>query len=306
MFSQKEFVRHSLELHLFFGRIMKEHSFFLQIGFTPRNSNFIQQADMFRRELDKVLWEVVSISNGVISPEVLHSGEVFTQYTINAEMASSFFTGVQIPYELTKAEMNLSASDNFTANQMLEQKVYEINERVIELVEALIRFKAAVLSNVLACKMFTMNYPLLIDHIMREAKLYVKMVKYLQGDEKIDLRKEALEQEMFWNRIMAEHAKFIRGLLDPTEEDLIMKAENFGEEFDELAEEAKAAMDNTMPSSQVTMDSLQATRQIRDFKMAGTEGILNCQIKSIIIPLLGDHTIREANHFLRLLKSYEK
>lgn len=60
MFSQKEFVRQSLELHLFFGRIMKEHSFFLEIGFTPRNSNFIQQADIYRREFDKILWEVVS------------------------------------------------------------------------------------------------------------------------------------------------------------------------------------------------------------------------------------------------------
>lgn len=55
---------------------------------------------------------------------------------------------------------------------MLGQKVYEINGRAVELIEALIRFKATVLSNVLACKMFTMNYPLLIDHIMREAKLY--------------------------------------------------------------------------------------------------------------------------------------
>lgn len=58
--------------------------------------------------------------------------------------------------------------------------------------------------------------------------------------------------------------------------------------------------------SQVTANSLEATTAIRDFKAQGTEGILNCQVKSIIIPLLGDHTLREANHFLRLLKSYEK
>ena len=30
----------------------------------------------------------------------------------------------------------------------------------------------------------------------------------------------------------------------------------------------------------------------RNFKIAGEEGILNCEIKSIIIPLLADHVVR--------------
>ena len=40
MLSNSKFIRQSLELHLFFARIMKEHSFFLEIGFTPKNSNY--------------------------------------------------------------------------------------------------------------------------------------------------------------------------------------------------------------------------------------------------------------------------
>ncbi|MEN6317078.1 MAG: DUF2935 domain-containing protein, partial [Clostridiaceae bacterium] len=31
---------------------------------------------------------------------------------------------------------------------------------------------------------------------------------------------------------------------------------------------------------------------------------LECKVKSIIIPLLGDHVIREASHYLRLLKIF--
>ena len=34
------FIEKSLELHLFFGRIMKEHSLFLRAGFTPANNSF--------------------------------------------------------------------------------------------------------------------------------------------------------------------------------------------------------------------------------------------------------------------------
>lgn len=105
---------------------------------------------------------------------------------------------------------------------------------------------------------------------------------------------------------MAEHSKFIRGLLDPTEDELIKTANNFANEFDELTEEAKEAMDNAMAISKVTDDSLKATIEIKKFKAQGTQGLVECKIKSIIIPLLGDHTLREANHYLRLLKIFEK
>lgn len=266
MLFNRDFARQSLELHLFFGRIMKEHSFFLQLGFTPRDGNFTQQADDFLMQFDKLLWEVVSISDGVVSPEVLTSGEVFTDYTLNAEVASVYYTGIQIPTDLTKAELKLMGGHRNPVNQSIDQTVYAINQRAIELVSALINFKTIVLSNVLSCRMFTVNYPFLIDHIMREAKLYLKIVTQLQNGESTDVMHDALEQEMFWNRIMAEHSKFIRGLLDPTENDRINAANNFGNEFDQLTEDANAAMDQTVSFEQVTTDSLHATREIRDFK----------------------------------------
>ncbi|WP_348982845.1 DUF2935 domain-containing protein [Desulfosporosinus sp. Sb-LF] len=38
-------------------------------------------------------------------------------------------------------------------------------------------------------------------------------------------------------------------------------------------------------------EETRATREIRDFKATATEGLLACQIRSIIIPLLGDHVL---------------
>lgn len=306
MLSNIEFIKQSLGLHLFFARIMKEHSFFLEAGFTPKDTNFTQQADAFRKEFDGLLGEVISLSNGVVNPGVLQSGEVITPYTLKAEMATSYFTGVQIPTELTQAEAGLMGGGLIAVNPMLEQRVSMLNQRAMCLIAALIQFKTKVLSDVLCCKMFTVNYPLLIVHIMREAKLYLLTVQKLQNREEINTEREAYEQELFWNRQMAEHAKFIRGLLDPTENDLINKANDFGNEFDQLTVEAKAAMDMTVPLAKVTDDSLKATLELQNFKVQGTQGILECKVKSIIIPLLGDHVLREANHYLRLLKMFNR
>jgi len=305
MLSSLNFVRQSLETHLFFGRIMKEHSFFLEAGFTLRDANFTRRADEFRMEFDKLLGEVISLSNGVVSSDVLQSGEVITPYTLKAEMMSSYFTGVRIPTELTIAEAGLMSGGLTAVNPMLEERVFLLNQKAIGLIAGLIQFKAMILSNVLSCKMFTVNYPLLIEHIMREAKLYLQTIQRLQNRENINIEREALEQETFWNRIMAEHSKFIRGLLDPTENELIETANNFSHEFDKLTAEAKAAIDMTKSFAKITDDSLKATKAIRDFKEQGTQGLIECKIKSIIIPLLGDHTLREANHYLRLLKAFK-
>lgn len=307
MLSSNEFIRQSLELHLFFARGMKEHSFFLEVGFTEKDSNYIQQADNFRIQFDRLLADAISLSNGVVSNSVLQSGEVITPFTLKAEMATAYFTGVNIPTNLTKSAAGLMGSNELiTANPMLEQRVSMLNLRAMRLVKSLAQFKNMILSGVTSCRIFTSNYPLLIDHILKEAKLYFQIIQRLQTRSEINLERQMYEQESFWNNIMAEHSKFIRGLLDPTENELINAATNFGNEFDELTIKSKEAMDKTIPISKVTDDSLKATIGITKFKSQGTQGLIECKIKSLILPLLGDHTLREANHYSRLLKTFSK
>lgn len=43
------YVVKSLELHLFFGRIMKEHSLFLKAGFTPADKNFSEKTKFIKK-----------------------------------------------------------------------------------------------------------------------------------------------------------------------------------------------------------------------------------------------------------------
>ncbi|MDD4113448.1 MAG: DUF2935 domain-containing protein, partial [Herbinix sp.] len=66
MLSRVDYIRQSLETHLFFGRIMKEHSFFLQTSFTPRDEKFIRHADELRLAFGELLEDCIALSNGVI------------------------------------------------------------------------------------------------------------------------------------------------------------------------------------------------------------------------------------------------
>lgn len=304
MLSNKDFIRQSLELNLFFMRIMKEHAIFLEAGFTLKDSSLARQADAFKNEFEALLKEAVSLSYGIISPEVASSGEIVTDFTLNAETATQFYTGIPIDTSITRAELSLVEGAQQLHIQMLVQRVADLNQRAVVATTALADFKGRLLNDVLACRLFTHNYPLLIDHIRREALFYLNMLMKLQNRVMVDIAREAVEQESFWNRIMAEHAKFIRGLLDPTEEALFNIAHKFGKEFDALTAQALALHEQVALLPRVTAESLRATAEIRDFKRQGTEGLLMCKIRSMILPLLGDHTLKEANHYLRLLKMF--
>ena len=302
MLSRQRYITLSLELHLFFARIMKEHSIFLEAGFTPKNSKLSKEADEYKIQFEKLLLDTIKISEGRNIEAVLNSGEVFTKYTLNAEKKTQYYTGININSKLTLMEQELKCKDKNDTDNKTVKCVKQLNNRGIKLIDGLIDLKRRILDGMLCCELFTVNYPLLIEHIIREAKLYCSYIKLLENGEDIEdpNNSEIKKSELFWDQIMMEHALFIRGLLDPTENQLIDTSDNFANEYAVLLERARNATDQTLAS--VTDETLRETMRFKDFKQAGTEGIAACKIRSIILPLLADHVLREANHYIRLLR----
>lgn len=295
--NSENYVVKSIDLHLFFGRIMKEHALFLRASFTPANRDFSNRAEFYKREFEKILSQAVTLADGVVSSAVLASGEVITEFTALAERQTQRLTGIAIDQDITARELRLR-SGNGLADIRPEtfRQVRRLNQTALRLLDGLIAFKELILEKVLCCEMFTMNYPLLIEHILREAKLYRDFVQTLERTGDLCSR-SMKEVECFWNQIMMEHAQFIRGLLDPVETELFCAADGFAKEYCELLECCRSTQE---PAK--TSESLAETMRFRDFKAAGTQGIGQCRIRSVILPLLADHVLREANHYIRLLR----
>ncbi|EGT2200042.1 TPA: DUF2935 domain-containing protein [Clostridioides difficile] len=302
MIDNQKYVILSLELHLFFSRIMKEHALFLEAGFTNKNYNLAMEADHYKKQFEDLLSYAVSASNGIIRPDILYSEELVTTLTSAAEQKTEEFTGIEINKNITTRELNLQSGVDPQVGQDLVNYVAQLNSDAIRLLDGLINFKERVLDGVLSCTIFTSNYPLLLEHIIHEANLYRSYVVDLEN--KIDIEsKSAKEIELFWDHIMMEHALFMRGLLDPSEGELINTSNDFAIKFNELIEKTNGMTDSNIKS--ITEETLNETVEFKDFKEAGASGIEQCKIKSIILPLLADHVLREANHYIRILESYK-
>jgi len=305
MLSDYSYVQKSLELNLFFLRIAKEHAFFIGVALPAKNRDLIREAEHFQKIFAGLLTEAIKIAGdgGVHSPEFLRSGQIVTDLTLEAERLSEFYSGMPLNTEITRMELSL-VGGGAPPSAGLAERVNMLNRQAMAATRGLIEYKTRLLNDVLICRLFTFNYPLLIDHILREAVFYLRLLERIQNRAPGDAVADLIEQENFWNRIMAEHAKFIRGILDPCEVQLFDTANNFGDQFDALTQQAQSLPGQATELAAVTEESLRATWAIRDFKREGTAGLIACNIRSIAHPLLGDHVLREANHYLWLLQSF--
>lgn len=298
MYRDNEYVIQSIELHMFFARIMKEHSLFLKAGFTPVDASFSQEAEHFKNEFERLLSNTVMCADGIISRGTLNSGEFVTEFTATAERQTEKFTGIAINQGITARQMRLRSGEGMIVRPELYTKVGSLNRQALRLLDGLISLKERILGRVLDCRMFTVNYPLLIEHIIREARLYREFVREIETCGCLPAQ-TMRQTEQFWNRIMMEHSLFMRGLLDPSENELIETADGFAKDFARLLAEGRTAQNDSACGES---ESLNETIKLRDFKTAGVKGIEECQIRSLILPLLADHVLREANHYIRLLK----
>lgn len=295
----RDYVILSIETHLFFARIMKEHAFFLEAGFPCCEKDCIEEAGNFRRKFEELLRDTLEIAEGNIQDAVLDSKELLTEFTIPAERKTEDLSGIPIDCRISEMTQKLHCGCNREEDRSLKQQVIQINERAIRLLNGLICFKENLLNKMKSGRIFNANYPLLIEHITREAKLYRSMIELLMENGNISYQ-NLYETEAFWNQIMMEHAWFIRGLLDPSEAELIETADDFSKDYAKLIE---TACRQDCRANAMTEKTLKETLKYRDFKAAGTQGILDCEVASIILPLLADHVLREANHYIRVLET---
>jgi len=207
-----------------------------------------------------------------------------------------------------RIEENLA---NYNENSDPEQ-IRRLNIEVYQAAASIWAYKRKVLGLILRCEIHSNNYPLLVDHVSREAAYFVKRLRELNEGKLKPLPEAIIKENVFFLKIMADHAKFIGHLLDPSERKLVDQAREFSHDFDQLLFQAQD-LDHMRPQSethplldQFLDQNRVSVKSLRDFKKTARELIEACRIKSNIHPLLADHVFREADRFLHIIDRFEE
>jgi hypothetical protein len=294
MLSKEMFVQWSLQYNLFWLRIMKEHAIFIEATMPPPGKSLAQKADAYKQNYDQFLLTAITLSNGILPLDVLQSGQFYTQFTEGAEQDAEKYTGISTRPDITVKEYDVApVYGQLTITGNLEQDVNHLNQSVLTLTESFIQFQSDLLNDRASCRLFTMMYTGDILHVLMEAKRYQMILAALQNRDE-----NAIEDyKTFWTNNMADHVKVMRGQFDPTEPVYFNRANQLAMLFDTLSQEETNP--NTYPTNQ---ELLTSTTEVRDFKADTTDAIMRCKVQSIMLALYTDHLLREANHFIYLMK----
>ncbi|MCR4401625.1 MAG: DUF2935 domain-containing protein [Firmicutes bacterium] len=178
-------------------------------------------------------------------------------------------------------------------------------------VAALVEFKRRLLRMMVQCQLSPALLPLLIDHLIREANHFLTRLEMVTGLPQGEGQRflAIMRRAVFWMRIMKEHVEFIIRLLDPSERSLIARSQEFHRIFTRLFQTAMdlESMAQAEPETFNTVarfldEAIARTTELRDFKAAGHELALMCQLLSMVsTPVLLDHIRREADRAIEEL-----
>jgi len=191
------------------------------------------------------------------------------------------------------------------------QQIKQFNIEVHNAASMIWAFKRKILGLIITCKISGNNFPLLVDHTSREAAYFANRLKELNEGKLKPKPATIIKENVFFLRIMADHAKFIGHLLDPSERKLVDQAREFSHDFDQLLFQA-VDLESMRPQSetiplldQFLDENRVSVKSLRDFKKTARDLIEACKIKSIIHPLLADHVFREAERFMHIIDLFE-
>lgn len=155
---------------------------------------------------------------------------------------------------------------------------------LIDCIKPFIDYKKRMLDLQVSGKLRSLVWPLLFDHTIREAVRWTSRLDQLSRNSSEFSKDEVLP---FWTQIVEEHDEFTAHLLDPTEMELVDKANTYATKFKEL---------NTSCTGSVQCDTqtiLTCMEEALVFSTEAVQGIELGKIKSIIDPILADHFRRE-------------
>jgi hypothetical protein len=111
----------------------------------------------FKDTFETLLDRTITLSKGMLSAEVLSSGELVTDLTLPAEKATQLLTGLPIGTGITKRELALASDERCWSklNFDLASKVSALNKEAIAGTQAVIEFQTTLLNNILSCKSFS-------------------------------------------------------------------------------------------------------------------------------------------------------
>ena len=296
MLSDSSFVLQTLNSNLYFLRTIREFSTNIQLSFLSNNSEYIETARDFSERCEELIGTLMKYANGRVSKEALDNHIFVTQYTLDTELLTERLFGIDIDTTITEQQLNLIPGvDNNPSRDMIND-LTEVNRTSLVLVTNFISFCQNIVSRMSRNDLFSYSYISLIDAMLTEANLYKLNLERIIARDTVNPT-FIVDYQYLFNILLQKYSAFIRGLVDPKNAEIIVRAISFSNEFSFLASEYKNAIASPEVEAELNNRSLATVDRFKMFLSNIIQDLLDAQAYFIVEPIFLDNILTSSNYF---------
>ena len=302
MLSDSSFVSQSLNSNLYFLRTIREFSTNIQLSFLSNNNEYIETARDFSDRCEELIGILMKYAKGRVSKEALNNQIFATNYTLDTELLTERLFGIDIDTSITEQQLNLIPGvDNNPSGDVINE-LTEVNQSSLVLVTNFISFCQNIISRMSNNDLFSYSYISLIDAMLAEANLYKLNLERIIARDTINPT-FIVDYQYLFNSLLQKYSAFIRGLVDPKNAEIIVRAISFSNEFAFLASEYKTAISSPEVEEELNNRSLEAVDRFKIFLSNIIQDLLDTEAYFIVEPIFLDNILTSANYFSYTLKN---
>jgi len=294
--SNESFVLQTLNSGLYFLRTIREFAINIQLSFLENNGEYISTAKDFSDRAEELIGDLMVYANGNVTREALGNQIFVTDYTLDTELLTEKLFSIDIDTTITVEQQELTPGFSQNPSQSLINDLKTVNKSSLTLVTNFISFCENIISRMRKNDLFSYSYISLIEAMIVETNLYKLNLERLISGNNIDPSFKA-DYEYLFNNLLQRYTSFVRGLVDPKNAEVILRAGAFSSEFGLIANEYKNAIINPDVETELKERSLDTIDRFREFLSQVIEDLLNSKIYFITEPTLLDNILTTANYF---------
>jgi len=291
-----DFVTQTLTSNLYFLRTLREFATNIQLSFLPDNVEYVETAKDFGLRIEELGRTLMKYANGNVSQEALDNQIFVTDYTLDAELLTERLFNIDIDTTITENELSLTAGVPTNPSEEMIRELTNVNNKALVLVTNFIDFGENIVSKMNNNELFSYSYISLIEAMLVEMQLYKSNLTRLIAKENIDPG-FVVNYEYLFNNLLQQLASFVRGLVDPKNGIVIIRASAFSNEFGILANQYKEAIASPETQKDLEERTLDALDRFKDFISTTIEDVLDGRTYFIVEPIFLDNMLTTANYF---------
>lgn len=236
--NNEELLSSSLVVGLSYLMTLREFCLNINFAFLDNNQSYKNSALNFYERFTDLTKELLKHADGNLSAEFLNSGILFNQYTVPlAELTEKLFS-TNISLDIVQKMQELTPGEPENVSDDIINQIETINKVSLIISLNFLDFLKDIFEKETSNQLFSYSYPFVIRKMIEDVQLYILVLERLIRRLKTDPT-FALDYEFQSLNLLKGFAMFLRSFVDPSRNDIIIKAQSFVIEIENLLEDYK-------------------------------------------------------------------